>query len=309
MCVPLDTPEVDAGADAAGFVDAGPADAKVDGGACPSTPTLLYEISAPTRMAVNGTHVALLLPTAALLVPRGAGAVGTRPATAPNGIAVDATHAYFTDGPVLRAVDLANVNADSPLYTATAGSLGAVAADATGVYFVHDEVNGMELRDLGGVIASTTGSSPGEGLALAKTNIIVTRGNGVFAVPRGTRGGDLSLMSLYTRSTAPRHICADGDRLFWNELASVNVDQILAATPFGIAALPVSIIGLIDFTCASGSFYWTVGSPASLVRDDVAGAVTTLDSVTKIGPVVSDGTCLFYWAASPRGAGVFWSNL
>jgi hypothetical protein len=320
-CVPLETPTLDAGPPDAGPSDAAPADAGADaadagdagdaGGPCPAAPTVLYEISSPTQMAVNATHVALLMPTSLVLVPRGAGAVDVRNVASPAGLALDPARAYYSDAVGLHGVDLTDLTSDTVLVSApNAERVGAIAADAKGVFFVQDLTTGAALRTLGGVAASIVSApSPGEQLALGTNVVFMTRGNVVFAVSRAAQGADLTTLVLGSESTAPLRIRAQGDRAFWIESAGAT-SRIFTKTPFGITSLGFTIDRLVDFTSSPAALYWTASSPApALYRlANTASVPDTLDTVTSIGPVASDGVCLFYWAASPRGAGIFWSR-
>ena len=317
-CVPLETPTLDAGPPDAGPADAAPVDAGPGGdagdagGPCPATPTVLYEITSPTQIAVNATHVALLMPTSLVLVPRGAGAVAVRNLTSPAGLAVDPARVYYSDAVGLHAVDLPNVNGDTVLFNApNAERVGAVAADAKGVFFVQDLTTGAALRSLGGVVASIASApSPGERLAVGTNLVFMSRGNDVYAVPRGTTGGDLSTLVLSTESTVPVHLCAQGDRAYWLESSTLGSFRIFTKTPFGTTSLPFTLTNVHDFTCTADALYWTASSPTPALYRLANNAATPeqLDTVTSIGPVTSDGVCLFYWAASPRGAGIFWSR-
>ena len=315
-CVPIDTPLTDAGPPE----DATPGDAAPDAaadagdaGPCPASPTLLYGTPIPSRIVANATYVAFLLPSSVVLVSRGAGPNGARPASAPLGLAIDGSRVYYSDATGLRAVDLTDVGRDTLVFPpqTAADHVGAVAADASGVVFVHDLPNGVELRDLSGVLASTTGGpSPGEQLALSPLSVFMTRGNVVYLVPRASVAIDLNTRILGTESTAPTFPCALGERPYWIEAPTVGDSKIYTSTIFGATvSLPITLGNVLDLTCAPAKLLWTSAPPAALFRlDDGASVPVQRDSVTTVGPVASDGTCVFYWASSPKGTGIFWAS-
>ncbi len=245
-------------------------------------------------------------------LPPGTTTLATGPGV--NGIALSATHVYWTEGAsgaggAIRRVPLGG-GAVEMLGTTTARPSG-IAVDATHVYVATDAKNVVRVPIGGGAaeeIAKAIGTAPNPIVAVA------VDANGLFWLEGGsvrraqTDGGEPLLIGSTSQETGQGISLHDGD-VWWTSYGANDASGRVASTKANAdGGQPTIIYAQAEeqpwgITSGAGGTFWTSRAGGSIRTKAPTGSIVSLASgLATPSAIVLDGTTLWFTVRGPSPA-------
>jgi hypothetical protein len=244
---------------------------------------------------------------------------GTQPSNA-NGMAIDSTSVYWTDGNVKKvSLDGGGV---VTLASRQAGPLG-IAVDSTAVYWTgegetgsfpdYTQTGNVTKAGLNGDMPATlaSGQSNPNSIAVDATNIYWTNGGTVLcgcgSIARAALDGG-SMLTLAAGRNDPSAIALDATSAYWVENGGGTVMKVAlgGGAPTMLASVPTEMLGNpVSLAVDRTSVYWTNSGAGTVMKVSITGGPPTTLAVGQCSPagIAVDATSV-YWTNFVGGGAV-----